>query len=405
MDQPDPLPQFPFERPDEGPPREYELLRKRGTLQKVQLPTGQTAWLATRYQDVRDLLADNRLSVDPRKEGYPQLSASRAVAASTEGVLPITHTDQPDHTRLRRALTREFTVARVQALQAMIEDVIYGLIDQLLTREPGVDLISEFALPVPTTVILKMLGISYAEHEFFQERANQIITKDLPREVSMRAQADMRGRVLEIIQEKESDPDVHDDIIGRLIKNQIRTDNISYEEACGLCQSLIIAGHETTANMIGLGTLNMLRDPKLFEQLRNGSMEFVGQVVEEMLRYWTTVNYVGLRVAVEDVEFGDVTIKAGEGVLAQIVAANYDPAVYENPDKFDIDRDLRQPHLAFGFGIHQCIGQQLARMELKAVFNHLPKRIPTLRLAASADELEFNHGFLALSLRSLPVAW
>lgn len=405
MDQSDSLPQFPFVRPDEGPPREYEWLRKQGSLQKVQLPTGKTAWLASRYEDVRALLGDNRFSVDPRREGYPQLSVSRAVAASTEGVLPITHTDQPDHTRLRRALTREFTVARMHTLQGMIEEVVNGLIDKLLTHEAGVDLISTFALPVPTTVILKMLGISYDEHEFFQLRANQIITKDLPAEVSVQAQRDMRGRIREIIAEKESDPDAHDDIIGRLIRDHVHTDNISNEEACGLCQSLVIAGHETTANMIGFGTLNMLRDPAFFERLRTASPELVSRAVEEMLRYWTTVNYIGLRVAVEDVDFGDVRIKAGDGLLAQVVAANYDPDVYRDPDHFDIDRDLRQPHMAFGFGIHQCIGQQLARLELKTVFNLLPKRIPSLRLAVSSDELSFNHGALALSLKSLPVAW
>lgn len=406
MGQPDSLPQFPFFRPNEGPPSEYEEFRRQKELQRVQLPTGKTAWLATRYDDVRALLGDNRFSADPRNEGYPQLSPSRSVSASTEGVLPINYTDPPDHTRLRRALIKEFTVARVQALRPMIDGVINDLANNLLASKPPADLISLFALPLPTTVILKMLGISYSEHSFFQERANRIIATDLPRQVSMQAQDEIRGRILEILKEKEKNPGLHNDILGRMITEQIQPGILTHEEACSLCQSLVIAGHETTANMIGLGMLSVLRNPELFEQLRSDSSNTVAaQAVEEMLRYWTIVNFVGLRVALEDVEFGGVTIRAGDGVLAQILAANHDPAVFTNPAAFDIDRQSKQPHFAFGFGIHQCVGQQLARMELNAVFNNLPRKIPTLQLAVPVEELEFNRGFLAHSLRALPLTW
>jgi len=321
-------------------------------------------------------------------------------------VLPINFTDPPDHTRLRQALTKEFTVARIKKLQPMIEGVIEELTDKLLESEPPVDLISEFALPVPTTVILKMLGISYSEHAFFKERANLIVTTDLPAEISMRAQDEIRGRMLEIIHEKENSLHDHDDIIGRLISQQIKPGNLSYTEACGLCQSLVIAGHETTANMIGLGMLSLLRSPEVFQRLCNDSSSTVAaKAVEEMLRYWTTVNYIGMRVALEDVELDGVTIKTGEGILAQVVAANYDPDIFSNPGEFDIDRQSKFPHLAFGFGIHQCIGQQLARMELNAVFNYMPKRVPTMRLAVPVERLEFDRGSVAHSLRSLPLAW
>ena len=406
VDQTEILPLFPFDRPDDGPPREYEGFRKSGSLQKVRLPNGKAAWLATRYEDVRALLADNRFSSDARKEGYPQLSASRPVVATTNAVLPINYTDQPDHTRFRRALMREFTLARVQQLQPLIEGVITGLIDRMLEHGAPVDLINEFALPVPTTVILKLLGIPYGDHAFFHERANRIIATDLDPALAMQAQEELRGRMLEFIREKEKNPQAHDDIIGRLAKDQIQTGNLSYEEACSLCQSLVIAGHETTASTIALGTLSLLRNPGAFERLRNDtSLKLVGQAVEEMLRFWTIAHYIGMRVALEDVEFGGVTIKAGEGILPQIMAANHDPEVFASPGKFDIERESRYPHVAFGFGIHQCIGQQLSRMELRSVFTLLPKRIPTLRLAVPFEQLEFKHGGLAHGLRALPLTW
>jgi hypothetical protein len=406
MDQTESLPLFPFDRPDDGPPPEYEGFRKKETLQKVRLRNGKTAWLATRYEDVRAMLADNRFSSDARKEGYPQLSASRPVVASTVGVLPINYSDPPDHTRLRRALTREFTYARVQELKPLVDTVINELIDKMLEAGPPVDLISQFALPVPTTVILKLLGIPYGDHKFFHERANRVVATDLDPALAQQAQGEIRGRMLEFIREKEKDPDAHDDIIGRLARDQIKTGNLSYDEACSLCQSLVIAGHETTASTIALGTLALLRKPELFERLRNDtSGKLIGQTVEEMLRFWSIAHFIGLRVATEDVEFGGVTIKAGDGILAQIMAANHDPSVFANPEVFDIERDLSHPHVAFGFGIHQCIGQQLARMELNTVFNFLPKRIPTLRLAVPFEELEFKRGALAHGLRALPLAW
>lgn len=405
MDQTETLSLFPFDRPDEGPPSEYDDFRKSGSLQRVRLPNGKTAWLATRYEDVRSLLADNRFSADSSKEGYPQLSAARPVNASTKGVRPINYMDPPEHTRFRRALSSEFSFSRMQSLQPMVDEIINDLLDKLLELDPPVDLIGQFALPVPTSVILKMLGISYGEHAFFQERANRIISMDLPREITMQAQEDIRGRLLEIFREKEANTEA-DDLMGRLVRQQVQTGNLSYEEACSLCQSLVIAGHETTANMIGLGTLSLLRNPGIFRRLRDdNSMMVVGLAVEEMLRYWTTVNYVGMRVAVEDVEFGGVTIKAGDGILPQVLAANHDPAVFNSPEKFDIDRQSTYPHVAFGFGIHQCIGQQLSRIELKSVFNCLTKRIPALRLAVPFEELEFKSGYLAHSLKALPLAW
>jgi cytochrome P450 len=406
MDQVEALPLFPFDRPDDGPPAEFDAFRKEGRLKKVRLRNGNTAWLATHYDDVRALLADNRFSNDPQKEGYPQLSPSRPVIATNAGITPILFTDPPLHTRYRRQLTREFAFARVQELQPLIETVIADLIDKMLEHGPPVDLIKQFALPVPTTIILKLLGIPYSDHEFFHERANRMLATDLDPALVRQAQQEMRGRLSEIIHEKAKNPEAHDDIMGRLISDGINTGNLNYEEESMLCQSLVIAGHETTASMIGLGTLSLFRNRAAFERLRNDtSSDLVITAVEEMLRFWSIVNYQGMRVALEDVEFAGVTIKAGDGILPQVVAANHDPEAFPDPENFDIERQSKRPHVAFGFGIHQCIGQQLSRMELKAVFSTLPKRIPTLRLAVPFEDLKFVRGSLTHGLIALPVTW
>jgi len=300
------------------------------------------------------------------KEGYPQLSTSRPVAASTEGVIPINYTDPPDHTRLRRALIKEFTVARVQSLQPMIAAVVDALIDGMLEAGPPLDLQSRFALAVPTSVILAMLGIAYDEHGFFHERAGLVVSTNLDSALARQAQPDIRARMREILREKEKNPEAHDDLMERLIREQIRPGNLSHEEACSLLQSLVIAGHETTASIIGLGMLLLLRNPEIDRRLRDEtSTKTAEQAVEEMLRYRSTTNFVAFRVALEDVGFRGVTIRAGEGILPQVVAANHDPAV----------------------------------------FTRLPKRMPTLRLAIPFGEVEFKRGYLTHGLHALPVTW
>jgi cytochrome P450 len=401
----DDIPAFPFVRPDLGPPPEFSDLRKRGRLQRVRLWDGSVAWLATHYDDVRALLADNRFSADPRRHGYPQISPTRAREKRQE--LPFfVMMDPPDHTRYRRMLTREFTLDRIEGLRPMVETVVNQLIDDVLQRGPPVDLAPHLCLALPTMVIMNMLGVPYEDHDFFQGRAGRLLSTDGPPGDATRAGDEMREYMIGLLRLKAQNPHAYDDLMGRIIVDQIQPGNIGYDEAAMLMVILMLAGHETTANMVGLGVLSMLLNPEAFATLRaDTSPETVRAAVEEMLRFHSIVHFTGTRVAMEDVEFAGERIRAGEGVLPQILAANHDPAHFTDPQKLDIARTLMSPHVAFGFGVHQCLGQPLARMELSVVFNTLPRRLPTLRLAVPLEELPFKRDIIVHGLKSLPVAW
>lgn len=399
------LPVFPFDRPNIGAPAEYAAFRQSDTLQRVKLWDGKVAWLATRYDDVRALLADNRFSADPRRAGYPHISPARE-REKREDLPFFVLMDPPGHTRYRRMLTKEFTVDKIQGQRPAVEKVVNDLVDRLLQSEQPTDLISAFCLPLPTTVIANMLGVPYEDHAFFQDRTVKLLGIDGPPGTVTKAGDDLREYMCGLLREKAKNPRAHDDILGRIIVDQIEPGNIDENEAAMLMVILMLAGHETTANMVGLGVLSLLLNPLAFDAVRtDSSPDIVRRAVEEMLRIHSIVHYTGTRVALEDVQFGNVTIKAGEGILPQILGANHDDAKFPDPGKFDLARVTTTPHVAFGFGIHQCLGQPLARMELNAVFGILPKRLPSLRLAVPVDELPFKKNLLVHGLKALPVAW
>jgi cytochrome P450 len=209
-----------------------------------------------------------------------------------------------------------------------------------------------------------------------------------------------------VIKEKEKSPSIHDDLIGRLITAQIRPGHLSHNEAIGIVELLLQAGHETTANMTTMGLLSLLQSPEAFEEVQLASAPAgLRNAIEELLRYQTVVQFVGARVALEDVEIAGEVIRAGDGVLAMIDAANHDPAIFERPHQLSLGRDFRTPHMAFGFGIHQCLGQPLARLEMEVVFGTLLRRIPSLTLACKPEELKFKKEALVHGLVSLPVTW
>jgi cytochrome P450 len=400
------LPTFPFERTGDLPPPEFSEFRKSGSLTRVKLWDGKVAWLATRYDDVRKLLADNRFSADNRRPGYPQFTAARQKSRGKQELPALVLTDPPVHTRLRRALTKEFAVDKIQSLRPLVERVVDELINKLTKSEKPVDFKLSFGLPLPTTVIMNMLGVPYADHEFFQQRGGYIIdTHADPKDVET-ASREMRDYFRDLFKAKSLDPQQHDDIMGRLIQDQIAPGKISYDEAAMLVELLMLAGHDSTANMSTLGLLSLMQNPDAYALLRNNpSPEVVHRFVEEMLRYHTIIHFTGARVATEDVQFGDITIKAGEGILPQILAANHDPGKFSAPDTFDLARSMTSPHVAFGFGVHQCLGQPLARLELNVVFSMLPQRLPNIRLAILEKELEYRRGLLVHGVERLPITW
>ncbi len=396
----DACPHFPFERAPLAPPAALDEIRREEPLKKIRLWNDATAWIVTRHEDFRNILADNRFSVNPMRPGFPNVSETRAQLILKEAPT-IARLDPPEHTGLRRMLAKEFTPARMTALRASIQQTVEQLVADMIERGPPADFYRDFALPIPSIVISQMLGVPYAEHELFEDWAAKKLAFNAPPEVPLAASAEMRDYMDRLISKKEREPG--DDLVTRLLHDQILPGHLSREEAVRLCEFLLVAGHETTANMLSLGTLSLLLDREQFECLK-ADPSLSGRATEEMLRFHSIVQYGLSRVATEDVEINGCVIREGEGLIGLINAANWDPAAHPEPDRFDI-RKKRTMHVAFGFGVHQCLGQPLARLEMDVVFSTLPNLMPTLELAVAPQDIEFKKDALVYGVERLPVTW
>lgn len=398
------LPLFPFERPALSPPTELAGFQQEGPLRLVRLWDGNRAWVVTRYEDVRTLLADNRFSAVPTTPGFPNISEGRASLVYGEDPHFI-RMDPPDHTRMRRMLTSEFTLQRVQDMRPMIESILNTLIDGLLAGPQPADIVTRLALPLPSSAMSQLLGVPYEDHDFFEECGARKTDLSLPPGEAIRAGKQLREYIRGLIATKNAEPEPPDDVIGRLIASQIRPGLLSEHEALAMLELILVAGHETTAHSIGLGLVLLLQDRTLFEALvETDDREFVRRNVEEVLRYTSVVQYMCGRIATADVEHDGHLIRKGDGILPMVNQANRDPSRFADPDRFDPSRESK-PHVAFGFGVHQCLGQALARLELECVFSMLPKRIPTLRLAVPVSELQFRGMAITYGAEHVPVAW
>jgi cytochrome P450 len=311
--------------------------------------------------------------------------------------------DSPEHTKYRRMLSKEFMVHHIEAMRPELQQTVDTLLDEFIAKGSPADLFEDFALTVPTTVISRMLGVPYEDRDFFQERSKAKLDLTADPEVPIRAGAEMREYLDRLITEKMVHPGNRSDLISRLVMSQVVPGHMTREEALATIELLLMGGHETTANMIALGTLSLLTNPDQKDALV-ADPSLVRNTVEEMLRFHTIVHYNGPRVALEDVEVAGTLIKKGEGVLALITAANRDPKAFAEPDKFDIRRPALH-HVAFSYGVHQCLGQPLARAELQIVFSTLFQRLPTLRLAVPVEEIKFRYDAFVYGVDTLPVEW
>ncbi|WP_214411199.1 cytochrome P450 [Sphaerisporangium fuscum] len=384
-----------------GLPPDLSRLREEEPITRVRLWDGSTPWLVTRYDDVRAVLADPRFSADAGRPGYPARGPSSR--ARRQGPGSFITMDPPEHTRHRRMLIREFTVRRTETLRPVVEETVERLLSGMAAGGQPVDLVQAFALPLPSTVICHLLGVPYADHAFFEEQSRRML--DLQGDPSAAADAarTLAAYLRDLVVAKAAAPG--DDLIGRLVLRHVRTGELTLRETVATAMLLLVAGHETTANMIGLGVLTLLRHPEQAAEIRDADDPAVADAaVEELLRLLTVAHTGRRRVAVEDVELGGVTIRAGEGVIAAADAANRDPAVFAVPDELDIHRAPNH-HVAFGFGVHQCLGQPLARLELRIAYRALFRRFPSLRLAVPDDRLSFLHTMPIYGVRSLPVTW
>jgi cytochrome P450 len=364
---------------------------------RAELPDGRIVWLVSGYENVRQVMIDQRfsraLAVAP---GQARPGVEMFAAGSINGL------DPPEHTRLRKLVASAFTVRRVEALRPRVAGIVGELIDALLDQPQPADLVTGFSLPLPTQVICEMLGVPAADLERFHAWSDVIIG-DWQRDADeiMTALAELYGYFGALIESKRARP--ADDLMSALIAARDDADRLSEEELTVMCCTLLIGGHETTANAINLSLLMLSDHPGEVAKLR-ADPGLIPGAVEELLRCVRLGSLLPARMTKEDVAMGGVTIPAGEQVIALIGAANKDPSVFSDPDRFDVTRDAAN-HLSFGAGVHHCLGAQLARIELQEAFRGLIGRLPGLRLAVPASDLEFKRGMVIHSLRELPVRW
>jgi cytochrome P450 len=397
------LPEFPMLRTTPfGPPAEYAELERNGPVSPAVLPTGQPVWLITGHENVRKILVDPRVSSDRSHPNFPTpvkitSEARRRQASFGRALIGV---DPPKHTEQRRMLIHEFTVRRVQALRPRIQEIVDERIDAMLAGEQPADLFAELALPVPSMVICELLGVPYSDRSFFHARTKILLSRKTAPEQREAVADEMREYFDGLVTAKQAAPG--DDLLGRLIERNNETEVFSHELLSALASLLLLAGHETTSNVISLGTLALLRHPDQLSALR-ADPSLIPSAVEEMLRFLTIVE-AGFRVATEDIELGGTVIRSGDALIALAMTANRDDATFDQPDEFDVRRGARH-HVAFGYGIHQCLGQNLARTELEVVFGTLLRRVPGLRLAVDMTDVPFKKDTFVYGVHSLPVTW
>ncbi|MBA8826270.1 cytochrome P450 [Saccharopolyspora lacisalsi] len=385
-----------------GPAPEAAAVRARDGIVRVPTPFGPSAWLLTRHADVRRMLGDtenfiNGWGPEDLATGDGPERDPRQLSGDRSGNLLAL--DPPDHNRLRRMLTPEFTVRRIRRLEPRITQIVDEHLDALERHGPPADLVAQYALPIPSLVICELLGVPPADRDEFQQRTSRQLDTTVPEDDQVELSRQSLAYMTELVDRARQDPG--DDLIGTLIREH--DEKLTNAELVGVANLLLVAGHETTSNMLGLGTLALLRHPDQLELVRDDP-ETVPGAVEELMRWLSVVNGGSPRMATRDVEVDGATVRCGDLVLFNLPAANRDPALADDPERFDITRTTNQ-HLGFGHGIHHCIGAPLARMEMKIAFPALLRRFPGLRLAVPDDEVDFATNQAIYGLKRLPVAW
>ncbi|KWW99114.1 cytochrome P450 family protein [Carbonactinospora thermoautotrophica] len=377
----------------------YAALRDHDPVRRVTLPSGLPAWLVTRYEDVKAVLADPRLSKDVRR--FPDPGRYLVAADLRETISRhMLNADPPDHTRLRKLVSKAFTPRRVEALRPRVQQITEELLDRMAPLG-RVDLIDAFAFPLPVTVICELLGVPVEDRDEFRVWSNVIIEGVGAGDRFESAVRAMDKYLRELVEAKRRSPG--DDMLSDLIAAREEGDRLSEGELTSMAFLLLVAGHETTVNLIGNGVYLLLTHPDQLALLRSDP-GLLPSAVEEFLRYEGPAETSTLRFATEPIEIGGVTIPAGEVVLVALASANRDGRRFADADRLDITRGDSQ-HLAFGHGIHYCLGASLARLEGQVAIGELLARFPDLALAVPPEELAWRPGTLIRGLRELPVTY
>jgi cytochrome P450 len=396
-------PQLPLHMRREGfdPVPEMAALREDEGVRRVETAVGYPAYLVTRHADVKEVLADSaRFSNAGRRAfeapGAPPVSAQERERMRAGNLLGF---DPPEHTRLRRMLTPEFTVRRMRRLEPRIVEIVDDHLDAMEKAGPPADLVADYALPIPSLVICELLGVPYADRASFQARTSRLLDISLPMDERLDLARESRAYMADLVARAQAAPG--DDMLGMLVREHGH--DLSTDELIGIAGLLLVAGHETTSNMLGLGTLALLRHPEQLALIRDDPAA-VAPAVEELLRFLGIVHSGIPRTTTQDVEVGGVAIPADSLVVLALATANRDPRFLPGGEHLDVTRDAAG-HVAFGHGVHHCLGAPLARMEMRIAFPALLRRFPGLALAVPFDEVGFRAFHFIYGLQALPVTW
>ncbi|MFK4259178.1 cytochrome P450 [Agrobacterium tumefaciens] len=395
------MPAFPFHKDRaNSEPFEFEQIRRQSTFPRVCLPEGRWAWLVTRYSDLRAILSDRRFSADSTLPGFPLVNAG--VATARAKYRSFVSMDPPEHTKFRRLLANEFSPRAVQILRPKITAKVDDLLERMIRKGPPSNVVNDLALPAASSTICAILGIDFRHHDYFYSKANILISNlSSPDEIASATTELCDNFLKKIIDEKRGEPG--DDLLSRLAAPTVDADALTDHEIISIARLLLIAGYETTANVIALSILALLQSPDQAEALRLDP-SLLPSAVDELLRY-TDPTHAGIRrVATEDVVIGNVSIVRGEGVILANASANRDSCIFDDPHRCDIYRKARH-HVAFGYGVHQCLAHHLARMELEIVIAQLLQALPNFCLSLPDDAIVLKRDSLVLGLETLPITW
>lgn len=386
---------------------EMSLLRAKRPVGRMTLPNGVKAWLVSDYRHVREVLSDaSRFSSDGREIPDPETGVATATAPGAASLHrdtvrhgDITRYDPPEHSRLRRILGGAFAPKRIARLQADIEVIVNDTLASMERNGRRADLVESFAMAVPSMVICALLGVPYADRAEFQQRAITRFDSSLDPHTRETAVRESLEYMSQLVHKQRHDPG--EALIGRMVREH--GDAIDDHELTGLCDLLLLGGHETTANVLALGTLLLLLNPE-YVKIVVSEGEELPQLVDETIRYLSVVQTGVPRVATMDTELADQHIRRGDRILCSLPSANRDAAVFEHPEEFTPSREPGT-HMAFGHGIHYCIGAHLARLELRIGLSALFKKFPGLHLSIPVEDLSFRTTSAVYGLTELPVGW
>ncbi|MFI9387657.1 cytochrome P450 [Kutzneria sp. NPDC052558] len=379
------------------PPVSYTELSERGPINPVTLWNGRRVWVVTSYALGRTLLSDPRMSSDRSRDEYPSMAPNLSAEAARKLVL--VGMDPPEHDVHRRLLSPYFGLKQARAMRPAVQAIVDELVDGMLAKGPVADLVADFALAIPSRTMFALMGIPDDEAEFFESVTSGIM-QGVDAAGAQEAGARFVAYLDQLVAAQEREPGRG--LIGELAR-LVGAGELDHAELVQITMVLLIAGLETTASMIPVGALVLLRHPEQLRELQAGTVPLPA-AVEELLRLAAVTDFAAIRWAKEDIEADGHRIAAGEGVVVSSPMVNRDPAVHEDPYAFRIDRGSRK-HMTFGYGIHQCLGQNLARLQLEVAYETLFRRIPGLRLAVPAEQVTVRPVGTMQGVRELPVTW